>query len=193
MRSGRPRWLKLPAGEGASRLSASTPCVRCPQLRARCSGCLSCIPHLSPIRPVPAPARRRDRGCCRWAPLGRRVSERPRGPRQLWLFGDLPLGSRSADPHSTAVWCGSLLHSSPQPHTAGFFHSSPDGVLATATKICARRRSSRGRPPLARRSPMSFLHDDALSIAAAAAAGCETNSASLTWAPSIFGAAHFGR
>ena len=41
------------------------------------------------------------------------------GERQLWLFGDLPLGSRSADPHSTAVWCGNLLHSSPQPHIAG--------------------------------------------------------------------------
>ena len=39
--------------------------------------------------------------------------------QQLWLFGDLPLGSRSADPHSTAVWCGNLLHSSPQPHIAG--------------------------------------------------------------------------
>lgn len=32
---------------------------------------------------------------------------------------NLPLGSRSADPHSTAVCCGNLLHSSPQPHTAG--------------------------------------------------------------------------
>ena len=30
----------------------------------------------------------------------------------------LPLGSRSVDPHSTAVWCGNLLHSSPQSHTA---------------------------------------------------------------------------
>jgi hypothetical protein len=30
----------------------------------------------------------------------------------------LPLGSRSADPHSTAVWCGNLLHSSPQSRTA---------------------------------------------------------------------------
>lgn len=81
---------------------------------------------------------------------------------QLWLFSDLPLGSRSADPHSTAVWCGSLLHSSPQPHTAGFFHSSSDGVLATATKICARRHSCWDQSQRALRSPMSNLHNDAL-------------------------------
>lgn len=46
------------------------------------------------------------------------LGENPK-ERQLWLFGDLPLGSRSADPHSTTVWCGNLLHSSPQPHIAG--------------------------------------------------------------------------
>ena len=80
--------------------------------------------------------------CCGWG--------NPSRPRQLWLSGDLPLGSRSADPHSTAVWCGNLLHSSPQPHTAGVcFHSTPDGVLATATKICSRGHSSQSHPQLA--------------------------------------------
>jgi len=32
----------------------------------------------------------------------------------------LPLGSRTVDPDSTTVWSGNLLHSSPQPHTAGY-------------------------------------------------------------------------
>jgi hypothetical protein len=51
---------------------------------------------------------------------------------------NLPLGSRSVDPHSTAVWCGNLLHSSPQSHTAELCcHSSFGGVLATTTKICS--------------------------------------------------------
>lgn len=43
------------------------------------------------------------------------------GGKDQGSFGcsvNLPLGSRSVDPHSTAVWCGNLLHSSPQPHTA---------------------------------------------------------------------------
>ncbi len=68
----------------------------------------------------------------------------PRGHSSFGCTVNLPLGSRSADPHSTAVCCGNLLHSSPQPHIAGLFCSSPDGVLATATKICARRHSSQG-------------------------------------------------
>ena len=51
---------------------------------------------------------------------------------------NLPLGSRSVDPHSTAVWCGNLLHSSPQSHMAELCcHSSFGGVLATTTKICS--------------------------------------------------------
>ena len=56
--------------------------------------------------------------CTNVCPEGLILGENPK-ERQLWLFGDLPLGSRSADPHSTAVWCGNLLHSSPQPHIAG--------------------------------------------------------------------------
>lgn len=57
-----------------------------------------------------------------------RVSQRDRAlshawwddsPWQLWLTSvNLPLDSRSVDPHSTPVWCGNLLHSSPQPHMA---------------------------------------------------------------------------
>ena len=44
---------------------------------------------------------------------------RERGPHDSFgCLVNLPLGSRSVDPHSTAVWCGNLLHSSPQPHTA---------------------------------------------------------------------------
>ena len=42
-----------------------------------------------------------------------------RGHSSFGCSVNLPLGSRSADPHSTAVCCGNLLHSSPQPHTAG--------------------------------------------------------------------------
>jgi len=120
-------------------------------------------------------------------------------PVQLWsVLVNLPLDSRSVDPHSTTVWCGNLLHSSPQPHTArwaleritqhthesqSFFcfwiashHTSsvslgtqtsrenvgvwpsqtrfffwdalvsPNGVIATTTKICSGRRSNQGRP-----------------------------------------------
>jgi len=41
---------------------------------------------------------------------------------------NLPLGSRSVDPHSTAVWCGNLLHSSPQSHTAELCFATPRSV-----------------------------------------------------------------
>lgn len=44
----------------------------------------------------------------------------------------------------------------------GFFHSSSDGVLATATKICARRHLGWDQSQRALRSPMSNLHSDAL-------------------------------
>lgn len=96
--------------------------------------------------------------CSTWLPH----THTSNGQWQLWLFGELPLDSRSADPHSTAVWCGNLLHSCPQPHTAGLFCSSPDGVFATTTKICTRRHFSQGQPQLLLQSPMSFLHADAL-------------------------------
>jgi hypothetical protein len=78
-------------------------------------------------------------------------------------------------------------------HTRRVFRPSSDGVLATTTKICARSHSSRGCPRQALQAPMSFLHNNALLSAATVAADCKANSASLTWAPSIFGAAHFGR
>ena len=116
----------------------------------------------------------------------------PKGHDSFGCSVNLPLGSRSADPHSTAVWCGNLLHSCPQPHTTGLFRSSLDGVFATTTKICARRHSSEVQTPLALQSPMSF-YMLMLCFAATAAVSCETNLASLTWAPSIFGAARFGR
>ena len=107
---------------------------------------------------------------------------------------NLPLGSRPVDPHSTAVWCGNLLHSSPQPHTAGFSciprsdfvgkcsncRPSLDGVLATTTKICTRGRSGQGQPQPAPQSPMPFLHDDALLLArlasSTATVDCEGSS-----------------
>ena len=116
----------------------------------------------------------------------------PKGHDSFGCSVNLPLGSRSADPHSTAVWCGNLLHSCPQPHTTVSFRSSLDGVFATTTKICARRHSSEVQTPLALQSPMSF-YMLMLCFAATAAVSCETNLASLTWAPSIFGAARFGR
>ena len=76
----------------------------------------------------------------------------------------LPLGSRPADPHSTAVWCGNLLHSCPQPHTAGERNPAlhPNGVIATTTKICTRGCFSQGQPQLGWQSSVSFLHTDAL-------------------------------
>jgi hypothetical protein len=116
----------------------------------------------------------------------------PQGHGSFGCWVDLPLGSRSADLHSTAVWCRTLLHSSPQPHAVGLSHPSPDGVLATTTKICSRRHFSRGQPQQALQSPMSF-YMPMLCSAATVAVDCEANSASLTWAPSIFGAARFGR
>jgi len=60
---------------------------------------------------------------------------------------NLPLGSRSADPHSTAV--GVEACSTPVLNRAQWGcwpHNSLDRVLATATKICAGRRSGRGWP-----------------------------------------------
>ena len=48
----------------------------------------------------------------------------PEGHGSFGCSVNLPLGSRPANPHSTAVWCGNLLHSSPQPHTVV-------GVVAT--------------------------------------------------------------
>ena len=90
---------------------------------------------------------------------------------------------------------------------------SPDGVLATATKICAGGRAGGGQPPRGPRASVSFLHCQcsagergggarrarvtgprrAPGPPAASAVDCGTNSASLTWAPSVFGAARFGR
>ena len=126
-----------------------------------------------------------------WAPRVQCLCE-PQGHGSFGCWVDLPLGSRSADLHSTAVWCRTLLHSSPQPHAVGLSHPSPDGVLATTTKICARRHFSWGQPQQALQSPMSF-YMPMLCSAATVAVDCEANSASLTWAPSIFGAARFGR
>ena len=89
-----------------------------------------------------------------------------RGPEgSVGCSVNLPLGSRSVDPHSTAVWCGNLLHSSPQSHTADvvlFCHSSFGGVPATTTKICSGGRSSRDQSQLDQRSPLPILHRDAL-------------------------------
>lgn len=56
-------------------------------------------------------------GCLPLLPAGWRESV----PPPHGSFGccvNLPLGSRPADPHSTAVSCGNLLHSSPQSRTA---------------------------------------------------------------------------
>ena len=95
-----------------------------------------------------------------------RHTHRRRPAKGRGSFGcsvNLPLGSRSVDPHSTAVWCGNLLHSSPQSHTADCVcHSSFGGVLATTTKICSGGRSSREQSQHDQQSPMPFLHNDAL-------------------------------
>lgn len=134
-------------------------------------------PHSHPVGPCPqspkdclhpAPTRLEGRGTLRGQPIqgnGVGASGSVGDQHSLGGFGcsvNLPLGSRSADPHSTTVWCGNLLHSSPQPHTAGCFHSSPDGVLATTTKICARGRSGGVHTRPARQSSASSLHADAL-------------------------------
>jgi len=83
---------------------------------------LACLPFL-PTAPTLPQARARAGGLRGFAllvpPSGARA---PRGEElDQGSFGclvNLPLGSRSVDPHSTAVWCGNLLHSSPQSHTA---------------------------------------------------------------------------
>ena len=62
----------------------------------------------------------------------------PNGMTALVHISGLLIGSRPADPRSTAVWRGNLLHFSPQPHTGGDCSTFRwIGVLATATKICA--------------------------------------------------------
>ena len=192
------------------------------------------------------------------------------GPRGS--FGcpvNLPLGSRPADPHSTAVWCGNLLHSSPQPHTAGCFVGSPlftrwstrycnqdlrrealplgaapagaAGSHVLSTRRCSASQVTQSLSSFAHPTPpvappgggpatppppppptprggsgwrwwwfgpggrgawgrcgalgvrLSLILSWVTASAATAAADCEANSASLTWAPSIFGAARFGR
>jgi len=80
---------------------------------------------------------------------------------------NLPLGSRPVDPHSTTVWCGNLLHSSPQPHTAEVL------CLPLITRWSTRYYNQDLRretlqpgvaPAGAARSPMPSLHHDALLV-----------------------------
>ena len=138
----------------------------------------------APQRPQ---GRARQTLCCH--SLKGRVSR----PWQLWLLGDLPLGSRSADPHSTAVWCGNLLHSSPQPHTVGCVSTlHPMEYLLLQPRSAPGDASGRVTPDLHGGLPCP-LYTTVLCSAATATADCKTSLASLTWAPSIFGAAHFGR
>ena len=108
---------------------------------------------------------------------------------------NLPLGSRFVYPHATPVGCANLLYSSPQPHAAGLCRPSTDEVLATTTKICARRPSGQEQPQLVPRYLLPFLHDDALLLILPPppVVDCEGDVALLTWATSILGAARLGR
>jgi len=137
-----PRGLLDPAINGESPLKSGHP----RPIAAECCPCLpvchSCHVHPWLVHVILQEQKEtlRDGPACFW----RGAQGHQRGHSSFGCSVNLPLGSRSADPHSTTVCCGNLLHSSPQPHTAGGFCTFPDGVLATATKICARRHSSQG-------------------------------------------------
>ena len=110
-----------------------------------------------------------------------------------WLV-TLPLGLRPADPHSTAVWCGNLLHSCPQPHTAGLGSCpSPEWSNRYYNQDLHQKMLQPGATPAC--VAIFHVHSTRLMLcwAATAAVSYGTDSASLTWAPSIFGAAGFGR
>ena len=145
-------------------------------------------------------------GCCSCAKGGPKLTTRcvlallsplaSSSPLLRSSFGcsvNLPLGSRPVDPHSTAVGCGNLLHSSPQPHTAGLFGT----LLFTrwSTRYCNQDLLRKTLEPGS--TPAGAAVSHALSTrrcsAEAATATVDCEGASLTWAPSIFGAARFGR
>ncbi len=118
---------------------------------------------------------------------------------------NLPLGSRSADPHSTAV--GVEACSTPVLNRAQRGCDVWPLFTRWSTRYCNQdlRRATleegeRGQPRPARRSPEPFLHGDALLPACVtttsphhSAGGSSEGMSALAWAPSIFGAARFGR
>jgi len=117
---------------------------------------------------------------------------RLRATRQLWLSGDLPLGSRPADPPSTSV--GVEACSTP---VLNHTQQGPSTLHPMEYSLLQPRSAPEGTPvgggPNRHCSLPCPFYTTMLCSAATSAADCEANSASLTWAPSIFGAAHFGR
>lgn len=151
----------------------------------------------SPPQSIPIPSQQNVALACLFAiPARRTPGLGPGGPRSFGCSVNLPLGSRSVDPHSTAVWCGSLLHSSPQPHTAGC------GLVLLLTLFTRwstryynqdlrRETLQPGSPPTG--AALSRALSTRRCSAGTATATVDCEGASLTWAPSIFGAARFGR
>ena len=134
----------------------------------------------------------------------------PRTPPHQCSFGysvNVPLGSRSADPHSTAVWCGNLLHSSPQLQTAICCLCSAcalfeHGHICSVEYLLLQPRSAQ-RNAQARLKPSS-LHCTGFLCPSYTTTLCWAQNEhhgvgglwvtiQLAWAPSIFGAARFGR
>lgn len=119
----------------------------------------------------------------------------PQGPSSFGYAMNLPLGSRSADPHSTAVWYGNLLHPSPQPHTAGVCVCPL--FTRWSTRYCnqdlCQKTLQPGSPPAGTAVSHIALHTDALLGCHSSGQDCKAIATSLAWAPSIFGATHFGR
>jgi len=112
-----PRGLLDPAINGESPLKSGHP----RPIAAECCPCLpvchSCHVHPWLVHVILLEQKEtlRDGPACFW----RGAQGHQRGHSSFGCSVNLPLGSRSADPHSTTVCCGNLLHSSPQPHTAG--------------------------------------------------------------------------
>ena len=81
--------------------------------------CCHCLPVCHSCQPLRARATLPTVTWCQTDTGVQCPCEVPEGKGSFGYLVNLPLGSRSADPHSTAVWCGNLLHSCPRPHTAG--------------------------------------------------------------------------
>lgn len=135
----------------------------------------------------------------------RRPCAGPRSPR-FGSFGcsvNLPLGSRSADPHSTAVGveaCSTPVLNRAQRGCVPLFTRWSTRYYNQDLRRETLEEGKRGRPRPARRSRVPFLHGDALLPACVtatsphhSAGGSSEGMSALAWAPSIFGAARFGR
>lgn len=170
------------------------------------AGMLLRVLGASPPPAPPSPSQENLATPCLFATPARRTG--PVRVPHLGSFGcsvNLPLGSRSADPHSTAV--GVEACSTPVLNRAQRGCDVWPLFTRWSTRYCNQdlRRTTleegeRGQPRPARRSSVPFLHGDALLPACVitttphhSAGGSSEGMSALAWAPSIFGAARFGR